>query len=547
MRDLKRTRQNQTTAQSEKGPPAASRDQAIALIDEGNTLQDQGRVADAMARYDAAVQADPQCARAHLNRGNILLRSVKLDDARSAYQLAIACDPNYAAAHFNLGNLNSRADKFDLALRNYQAAIAIRPEFADAFVAMANALDSLGRASEAIENYERALVINPGYAEIHFNLAVLATTQGRHEEAANSLRRAVEIKPDFVQAHHNLGVVFSHLDQLDAAEASLRKALSIEPESPAILCELAMVLQCNRKSPEALQLIVRALENAPTWPIKAAFADCVAHIRFLIAEPPTRAALTNAIVEPWGLPCELCQPAISLIMLNLEIASCVRLANGSWPARLPKAALYGEGGLAVLAADPLLNALLEAAPVATIEFERFLTCARHALLELASSTRAPDPSDIAALPFYAALARQCFVNEYIFCCDDGEQLAADACREKVLALLDANAVVPPLLLLAVAAYFPLYTLRDAKRLLATNQPGPVDGVLRQQIREPLEEQALRAGVACLTSITSGVSEKVRDQYEQNPYPRWVKLPMCDQPRQFNDELRGRLPFASFTP
>ena len=96
---------------------------------------------------------------------------------------------------------------------------------------------------------------------------------------------------------------------------------------------------------------------------------------------------------------------------------------------------------------------------------------------------------------------------------------------KLLALLDANAVVPPFLLLAVAAYFPLYTLRDASRLLAANAPGPVDEVLRQQIREPLEEQALRAGVECLTSITGGVSEEVRDQYEQNPYPRWVKLPI----------------------
>ena len=128
--------------------------------------------------------------------------------------------------------------------------------------------------------------------------------------------------------------------------------------------------------------------------------------------------------------------------------------------RLPKAVLFGADGLAALAADPLLHALLEAAPVTTIEFERFLTCARHALLETASGKQAPDPSDIAALEFYAALARQCFVNEYIFDCDDRERLGSDACRTKLLALLDADAAVPPFLLLAVAAYFPLYTLRE---------------------------------------------------------------------------------------
>jgi 2-polyprenyl-3-methyl-5-hydroxy-6-metoxy-1,4-benzoquinol methylase len=54
-------------------------------------------------------------------------------------------------------------------------------------------------------------------------------------------------------------------------------------------------------------------------------------------------------------------------------------------------------------------------------------------------------------------------------------------------------------------------------------------------------------VECLTSITSGVSEEVRDQYEQNPYPRWVKVPIPEQPVTFNEELRRTLPFGPFTP
>ena len=58
---------------SDRLHPVASRNSAIALIDEGNALEEQGLIAEAMARYDAAIQVDPQCARAHLNRGNILL------------------------------------------------------------------------------------------------------------------------------------------------------------------------------------------------------------------------------------------------------------------------------------------------------------------------------------------------------------------------------------------------------------------------------------------------------------------------------------------
>lgn len=454
MRDFGKIPMNQAAATTADGPPVESTNKVLALIDEGNALEEQGRTADAMALYDAAVQADPRCARAHLNRGNVLLGCDQLDEARSAYQLAIACDPHYAAPHFNLGNLNYRAGEYERALRDYQAAINIKPDFAQAFVAMANSFDSLGRAAEAVESYERALAFNPAYPEAHFNLGLLATAQGRLDEAAKSLRSAIDIRPDYAAAHLALGRVMGSLGHLDAAEANLRRALSLEPDSAEILCNLAINLLSRGKASEALPLMMRTLERARTWTTKTAFAGCVARTESLPNDSQVRAALTSAITETWGIPYELCPPAIRLIMLNRSIADCVRRANVSWPARPPKAMLFGADGLAALAADRLLHALLEATPVTSIDFERFLTCARHALLEIASSQQAPAPSDRAALSFYAALTRQCFVNEYIFACSDGELLAAAACRTELLALLDANVAVAPFLVLAVAAYFP---------------------------------------------------------------------------------------------
>src|SRR5215472_6029898 len=99
---------NPSRAALDNNLPVTSTDSVVALIEEGNALEEEGRTAEAMARYDAAVQADPRCARAHLNRGNVLLAGGQIEEARSAYQLAIARDPHYAAAHFNLGNLHYR-------------------------------------------------------------------------------------------------------------------------------------------------------------------------------------------------------------------------------------------------------------------------------------------------------------------------------------------------------------------------------------------------------------------------------------------------------
>jgi 2-polyprenyl-3-methyl-5-hydroxy-6-metoxy-1,4-benzoquinol methylase len=385
------------------------------------------------------------------------------------------------------------------------------------------------------------------HAEAHFNLGVRAMAQGRPHEAAINLRRAIGLRPDHAAAHRCLGAVLGSLGDLDAAEVSLRRAWSIEPESAEILNDLARVLQYRSKYPEAMLLLVRALERAPHSASKAAFANCAVHARFTATDSRVRAALTTAISEAWTQPDALCQSALSLIMLDERIASCVRRANDAWPARLPRAALFDAGALGALMADLLLHALLDAVPVNSIPFERFLTGARHVLLEIASSDQTPDSADVAALSFYAALTRQCFINEFVFDCAAEERHAAARCRSRLLALLDAKATVPPILLLAVAAYFPLHLLPDADRLLISSQPAPVDELLRQQIREPHQEQALRTGIKRLTKITDSVSEAVRDQYEHNPYPRWVKMQMREQPMPFNAELRCALPFARFAP
>jgi len=545
MSDLEKTYTKPGSAAKDGATAAAARAAAIALIDEGNALQEQGRVPEAMARYDAAVEADPRCARAHLNRGNVLLADGRLDEARSAYELAMACDPAYAAPHFNLGNLNSRAGEFTAAISNYQRAAELKPDFADAYVAMANAFDSLGLKQEALVSYRRALAIRPDYAEVHFNIGLLAMSLGRLPDAAASLRKATELRPDYAAAHRTLGVVLRNLGDESAAETSLRRASSLEPDSPETLHELAVVLESRGKCEEAIGLFMRVLERAPGSSTKTAFAACASHTTFTRNDRVVRLALTAAVTEAWAMPFLLCRSALTMVLLDERIAACVHRANESWPSRLPAATLFGADGLAALAADPLLHAVLQSVPVSSIPFERFLTCARYAVLEIASRPQG-SPADLAAQPFFAALARQCFINEYVFDCLEDEKATAAACQSRLRALLDANEALPPLLVLAVAAYSSLDTLPDAGRLLAATADDAIGPVLDQQVRQPLEEQKLRATIKRLTPISAGVSEEVREQYEQNPYPRWVIAPRQEQPR-FNAALRRLLPFATFTP
>jgi 2-polyprenyl-3-methyl-5-hydroxy-6-metoxy-1,4-benzoquinol methylase len=65
------------------------------------------------------------------------------------------------------------------------------------------------------------------------------------------------------------------------------------------------------------------------------------------------------------------------------------------------------------------------------------------------------------------------------------------------------------------------------------------------VREPQEEAQLRAAIPRLTSIEDAVSQMVRTQYEENPYPRWVRIPLTERAIGIAGYLHRKFPFAVF--
>jgi SAM-dependent methyltransferase len=152
-------------------------------------------------------------------------------------------------------------------------------------------------------------------------------------------------------------------------------------------------------------------------------------------------------------------------------------------------------------AEPLLLRLLEDVVIRDPALERLITDARRRMLE------APLP-----LPVMAAIAHQCFNTEYVF--DETPEE-----RAKVEKL--GNSLV-------YACYRPL------------KEPIPDASLTRRHIDEPAEERRLAAGIPSLTEVQAGVSAAVRAQYEQNPYPRWVRMQTVFQKEDLKLSPRPRI-------
>jgi SAM-dependent methyltransferase len=210
------------------------------------------------------------------------------------------------------------------------------------------------------------------------------------------------------------------------------------------------------------------------------------------------------------------------VMQNPVIARYIGQMAGRSNLQAKQQPLLDDRNIATVANDILLRCALEMTIVRGVALELFLTQLRFSLLALANDNlSAPGNADEEVTSLFCAVAQQCFNNEYVSDQSDEEMQLAGRLRDLLLRKMASGDDIPQLLLAAVACYFPLHTLNGAETLLAARWPPHAAALVRQQVREPMEEKADRPAIAVLTTIAGDTSLSVKQQYEENPYPRWT--------------------------
>jgi tetratricopeptide (TPR) repeat protein len=85
----------------------------------------RGDLAAAQAAVDAALAAYPACVPALVNAGNLLLEAGEVEPAIARFQTAIELDPDYPEAHHNLGVAYRRAGRRSDAVRELRRATGL--------------------------------------------------------------------------------------------------------------------------------------------------------------------------------------------------------------------------------------------------------------------------------------------------------------------------------------------------------------------------------------------------------------------------------------
>lgn len=214
---------------------------ALYLNTLGNGLLAQGRTAEAVAAFEAAVAAAPDQADICFNFGNALRQAGRYDEAVEAFRKTIGLQPGHVRAYNNLALLMKAFGDAETASAVLIEAVAYAPNSVELRFNLGNALHMADRLEAAESAYRKVIALAPSHAEAHVNLGVVLREAGRADEAEQAFREAIALNPILAPAYVGLADLAD--DGAMDAVAHRRAVLALKPDLAPVRSSLLMCMQ----------------------------------------------------------------------------------------------------------------------------------------------------------------------------------------------------------------------------------------------------------------------------------------------------------------
>jgi TolB-like protein/Flp pilus assembly protein TadD len=221
--------------------------------------------------FNQAIEKDPKYSLAYaaLAQSWVLLPAYNggspndcFPQAEAAARKALALDDNSADAHAALGVVKSIYD-FDFAgsIPEYDRAIQLNPNDATAHHWLANdSLSALGQSENEIAEMKRALELDPLSLIINVNLGAAYIHARRFDEAIAQLRKTVEMDGGFYYGRYNLALALELNGSTSEAIAEYQRAIASN-DDPLPLALLGHLYARIGRRDEARQILEQLRER----------------------------------------------------------------------------------------------------------------------------------------------------------------------------------------------------------------------------------------------------------------------------------------------
>jgi tetratricopeptide (TPR) repeat protein/SAM-dependent methyltransferase len=525
---------------------------ANACFNMGNSYKNMHEYKCAIEYYKKTIYINPNFVEAYNNIGIIFQDKENYEEAKNYFKQAIFIKPNYAEAYFNLGNTLKLSYKYENAIYHYKKALEIKPKYAEAYNNLGNTFQAIGNHEEALFNYKQALNIKPKFAEIYNNIGYIEQINGKYESALINYNQALNIKSDYAEVYNNIGNIMQINNDYEASISNYNKALNIKPNYAEVYnnlgnamhdnhdyeaaifnynqalnidsnyaeayYNLGNTLKANYNFETAIDSYKKALDIRPDYPeVYYNLGNILENIIFL--KPNSNAySLMIALLDnkKYSRPKDISMSIISLLKCEPNLKLLIKCYLSE------KETQNLEKSISILSNIPLLIKLMCICPIADLEIELVLRNIRSQLLFSYKNMNFSQET----LRFISALSLQCFTNEYIYYQGTKETEALEKLEQLVSTNLKNKKNIDSAIILILSSFKALNNYEWSN--LLTNEASYKDVFIRQ-VLEPKIENNLKMNVPSLDEINNKISSKVRLQYEENPYPRWINFSLPFKP------------------
>ena len=220
-----------TGSKEDAAKAKAKVDAMTKAFSDGVALSNEGKVDEAIAKFNEVIAGVPNCAECYANIGTVQGQAKKYDEAEAAYKKAIELKPDFAEAYNGLANVYNAAKKFDLAAEASKKAMELAtappaggaPGAPGAAASAPSAsqtfnqgviLWNAGKIPEAKAAFEAAVKADPNMADAQYWLGMALVNAGTKESMA-------EAKPHF-ETYLKLAPTGQYADTAKAIVASIK-------------------------------------------------------------------------------------------------------------------------------------------------------------------------------------------------------------------------------------------------------------------------------------------------------------------------------------
>ena len=408
--------------------------------------------------------------------------------SKEYFKNVISIDPNNFYALNMIGNSLFVEKNIDESILYLNKSIEINPKNSDAFNTLGLIFELKKDYKKAKEMWNNSLDTNPSNFNAKNNLGSLSLKINDIDTALLYFKEALKINPHFTEAYSNIGTTYIKIGYYQKAFENFKRALDLNFNHLNSLINLSNILRYIK------------LENFNNDYIER---------------------LINKILdtETYSKPKYIAPFAIQLIKNNKLFINIEKNIE----------TMDINNVFQDLSKILILIKLFRLCPLPDLRVESLLTKLRHkTIIHL-------DQIDNVEINFFVleSISINFFITEYVIPITDEENTHLNLLSNKVSNEIQNNSPSLNKIILVISLYQRLTNLSWHKKIISNPT---IQLLIKLHIDDYYLEQKIKSDINSFSSIINETSNKVKDQYEINPYPRWQTIVLSNHQKSLDEFL-----------